>query len=152
MTKNERNETSADLLFSVVTVAKSVFGAAASSVMLLDETSRELVFAAVAGEGATTLVGRRFPADRGIAGWVAATGEAVIVEQVTTSAVFARDLAESTGYVPRSIMAAQIAHDGTCLGVLEVLDMRQRTPAGFGELDLLMLLAGQAAIVLRTGA
>ncbi len=140
-----------ELLTSVVTVARSVFSAAASSVVLLDEATRELVFVAVAGEGAPAIVGRRFPADRGIAGWVAATGEAVIVDEVSTNAVFARDVAESTGYVPKSIMAAQIAHDGTCLGVLEVLDMSLRTPAGFGELDLLMLLAGQAAIVLRSG-
>lgn len=144
--------TPGDLLTSVVTAAKSAFSAAASSVLLLDEATRELVFAAVAGEGADILVGRRFPADRGIAGWVAATGEAMIVDQVTTSAVFARDVAESTGYVPECVMAAQIAHDGSCLGVLEVLDMGRRAPADFADLDLLMLLAGQAATVLRAGA
>ena len=103
-----------ELLTSVVTVARSVFGAAASSIMLLDEPAGELVFAAVAGQGEDSLVGRRFPADRGIAGWVAATGEAMIVDQVSANAVFARDVAESTGYVPESIMAAQIAHEGNC--------------------------------------
>ena len=116
--------------------------------MLLDEASSELVFAAVAGEGAEFLVGRRFPADRGIAGWVAATGEAVIVDQVSASAVFARDVAESTGYVPESIMAAQIAHAGSCLGVLEVLDTSRQPRGSFADLDLLSLLAGQAAIAL----
>lgn len=140
------------LLASVVTVARSAFSAAASSVMLLDEGTEELVFAAVAGEGEATLVGRRFPAHRGIAGWVAATGEAVIIDEVMTHAVFARDVAESTGYLPRSIMAAQITQDGTCLGVLEVLDMSRRSQAGFAELELLLLLAGQAAIALRAGA
>jgi hypothetical protein len=127
-----------------------VFGAAACSVLRLDEAAGELVFAAVAGEGAEFLVGRRFPADRGIAGWVAASGEAMIVDQVSTNDMFARDIAESTGYVPESIMAAQIADDGTCLGVLEVLDMNRQQRAGFGDLDLLTLLAGQAAIGLRS--
>jgi GAF domain-containing protein len=140
------------LLTSVVAVARSVFGAAASSVMLLDEDAGELVFAAVAGQGSDTLIGRRFPADRGIAGWVAATGEAMIVDQVSASAVFARDVAESTGYVPESIMAAQIAHDGDCLGVLEVLDCRRPSAASFGDLDLLILLAEQASLALRDRA
>lgn len=141
-----------DLLASVVAVTRAVFGAAASSVLLLDEASRELVFAAVAGEGAATLVGRRLPADRGIAGWVAATGEAMLVEQVSTSALFAADVAESTGYVPESIMAAQISYGGACLGVLEVLDMSRQARGELGDLDLLTMLAGHAATAMRTDA
>lgn len=139
-------------LASVAAVTKSVFGAAASSVLLLDEAAREFVFAAVAGEGAATLVGRRFPADRGIAGWVAATGEAMLVEQVSTSAIFAADVAKSTGYMPESLMAAQISHDGVCLGVLEVLDMSRQARGEFGDLDLLTLLAGHAAFAMRGDA
>ena len=139
-----------DLLASVVTVAKSAFGAAACSVLLLDEATSELVFAAVAGQGADTLPGRCFPADRGVAGWVAATGEAMIVDELSGSELFARDVAESTGYVPESIMAAQISWDGDCLGVLEVLDKTRRAGGEFGELGLLTLLADQAAMVLHS--
>jgi signal transduction protein with GAF and PtsI domain len=138
-----------DLLASVVAVARSAFDAAASSVMWLDQESGELIFAAVAGEGHDSLVGRHFPADRGIAGWVAATGEPMIVDHVQANAAFARDVAVSTGYVPESIMAAQIAHAGACLGVLEVLDMKRQRRGDFGDLELLSLLAGQAAIGLR---
>ncbi len=138
-----------DLLMSVVAVARSAFDAAASSVLWLDEDSGELVFAAVAGEGQESLLGRRFPAARGIAGWVAATGEPMIVDHVLENAVFARDVAISTGYVPESIMAAQIAHAGVCLGVIEVLDMKRQRRGNFGDLELLSLLAGQAAIALR---
>lgn len=59
-----------ELLQSVVDVARAIFGAAASSVCLLDEEADELVFQAVSGEGEAFLVGRRFP--RGAvspAGW-----------------------------------------------------------------------------------
>ena len=48
----------AQLLRSVVEVARAIFGAKASSVFLLDEATDELVFAAVAGEGEEHLVGR----------------------------------------------------------------------------------------------
>ena len=44
----------AELLTSVVTVARALFGAAAASVFLLDEQSDELVFEAVSGAVKTT--------------------------------------------------------------------------------------------------
>ena len=58
------------LLHSIVEVARAIFGAKASSVLLFDEETDELVFAAVAGEGEQHLVGRRIPSSTGIAGWV----------------------------------------------------------------------------------
>ena len=56
------------LLQSVVEVARAIFAARASSVFLLDEEADELVFEAVAGEGAESLRGQRIPASTGIAG------------------------------------------------------------------------------------
>ena len=44
-----------ELLQSIVEVARAIFGARASSVFLFDEESDELVFEAVAGEGAGEL-------------------------------------------------------------------------------------------------
>ena len=52
------------LLNAIVEVARSIFGAKASSILLLDEATEELVFEAVVGEGEDTLLGTRFPADR----------------------------------------------------------------------------------------
>ena len=51
----------AELLRSIVEVARAIFGAQASSILLFDEATDELVFAAVAGEGEQRLVGRRMP-------------------------------------------------------------------------------------------
>ena len=50
-----------ELLRSVVEVARAIFGAKASSVLLLDEAANELVFEAVVGEGEENLLGQRFP-------------------------------------------------------------------------------------------
>ena len=61
------------LLQSTVETARAIFHAKASSAFLLDEETDELVFEAVAGEGADTLVGRRFPSSTGVAGWVLVT-------------------------------------------------------------------------------
>ncbi|MCX5403303.1 GAF domain-containing protein [Streptomyces sp. NBC_00335] len=140
------------LLQSVVTVARYIYGAAASSVFMVSPDTGELIFAAVAGEGEQGLVGRRFEPGTGIAGWVAASGQPLITDDVAATDRFARDAAASTGYVPASIMAAPLIADGECIGVIEVLDRHAHDANAPGreldDIELLGLLATQAALSL----
>ncbi|MBR7838205.1 GAF domain-containing protein, partial [Actinospica durhamensis] len=145
----ERDALSAQLLQSVVDVARAIFGAQASSVFLLDEANDELIFQAVSGQGEEFLVGRRFSATTGIAGWVALSGEPMIVDDLNTNSSFARNVAESTQYVPQALMAAPLLHGEHVLGVLEVLDPAPQSRSDLGDLDLLALFARQAAVALR---
>ena len=138
-----------ELLQSIVDVARALLGARASSIFLLDEAAGELVFEAVSGEGSQALIGRRMPAYRGIAGWVVRSGEPMIVEDAATSAHFARDVAESSGYVPTTVVAVPLLHDGRVLGVLEVLDRSTTPEVALDDLALLDMFAHQAAISLR---
>jgi GAF domain-containing protein len=136
------------LLQSVVEVARAIFGAKASSIFLLDEEADELVFEAVAGEGEETLVGKRFPSSTGIAGWVLVTRQPLVIEDVTQDPRFGKEVAESTGYVPKGMMAVPLLHEERVLGVLEVLDRPHRAQFSLVEMDLLGLFANQAAIAL----
>lgn len=136
------------LMTSIVRMARSIFGAAASSIFLFDRPACELVFEAVAGEGEDSLVGTRFPADRGIAGWVAASGEPMVADGLSDNSLFARDLAESTGYVPSSIMAVPVIQDGDILGVLQVLDPHPQSRSSIADLDLLTTVAEHAGLSL----
>jgi GAF domain-containing protein len=138
--------TEQQLLWSVTEAARNLFGAAAASVFLLDKETGELVFEAVSGEGDGHLVGTRFPPGTGIAGWVASCGQPMLVDEVGDDTQFARAAAESTGYVPRSIMAAPLIRDSECLGVLEILDSGSRPRGDLQDVDLLGILAAQAAI------
>ena len=138
----------AALLQSIVEVARAIFGAQAASIFLLDEDADELVFEAVAGEGEGELVGGRFPSGTGIAGWVLVTRQPLALDDLGKDRRFARDAAESTGYVPRALMAVPLLHDERALGVLEVLDPPEGSPFGLEEMELLGLFAGQAAIAL----
>jgi len=136
------------LLQSVVEVARAIFGAKASSIFLLDEEADELVFEAVAGEGAETLVGKRFPSSTGVAGWVLVTRQSLVIEDVSQDPRFSKDVAESTGFVPKGLMAVPLLHDEQVLGVLEVLDRPARSQFSLVEMDVLGLFANQAAIAL----
>ena len=134
------------LLAAIVEVARSIFGARASSILLLDEKADELVFEAVVGEGEDELLGMRFPAGKGVAGWVLATRTPLVIEDVRQDPRFASDVADSTGYVPSGLMAAPLLHDEDALGVLEVLDRPEQSLFSLQEMELLGLFANQASI------
>jgi GAF domain-containing protein len=136
------------LLYSIVETARAIFGAGGSSIFLLDEETDELVFEAICGPGDEELLGQRFPSSTGIAGWVLATRQPLVLEDVTEDPRFARDFAAQTGYVPRGLMAVPLLHEERALGVLEVLDRRTDRPFSLDEMNLLALFASQAAIAL----
>lgn len=134
------------LLQSIVDVARAIFGARAASVFLLDEETDELVFEAVSGEGEGELVGMRFPSSTGIAGWVLVTRQPIVIDDLQQDPRFAKQAAESTGYVPHGLMAVPLLLEERALGVLEVLDRPNDAPFTLTEMDLLSLFAHQAAI------
>jgi GAF domain-containing protein len=140
-------QTYRDLLRSIVDTARAIFSAKASSIFLLDEQTGELVFEAVSGEGSESLVGRRLPQGTGVAGWVLAARQPLVLDDVSGDPRFAREAAEATGYVPSGLMAVPLLHEDRALGVLQVLD-RQSSRFSLAEMDLLGLFANQAAIAL----
>lgn len=143
------DETHRALLSSIVQVARAIFHARAASVLLLDESTDELVFEAVTGEGENTLVGKRFPSSTGIAGWVLVTRQPLVLDDVTQDRRFSDRFASDTGYVPKGIMAVPLLYGERCLGVLEVLDRPQDSKFSLEESELLALFGHQAAIALE---
>lgn len=115
----------------VARLCRLVMDAASVSVARLE--GDDLVFAAADGRGADRIRGVVLPAGRGIAGYVAASGEAIEVAHVADDPRFARDVAEATGYVPAAILAVPVvADDGDVVGVVSVLD-RRRDPSRDGR-------------------
>jgi signal transduction protein with GAF and PtsI domain len=113
-----------------------------------DEPARELVFEAVSGEGAGQLVGRRIPANAGLAGWSLASEEPIAVADAVNDPRFARDVAESTGYVPARLTVYPLLSSERSLGVLSVLDQAASETVGIADMNVLALIAAQAAVVL----
>jgi len=136
------------LLQSIVDVARAIFKAKASSILLLDEEADELVFEAAADEASEALIGKRFPSSTGIAGFVLVSRQPLVIEDVVTDPRFSRETAESTGFVPKGLMAVPLLHEERVLGVLEVLDRPSDTRFTLAEMQLLGLFANQAAIAL----
>ena len=136
------------LLQSIVDVARAIFRAKASSILLLDEETDELVFEAAADEASGDLIGKRFPSSTGIAGFVLVSRQPLVIEDVLSDPRFSRETAQSTGFIPKGLMAVPLLHEERVLGVLEVLDRPADTRFTLAEMEVLGLFANQAAIAL----
>lgn len=138
------------LLTSIAETARRLLGARACSLALLTDEQDELVYTTATGDGAAAVTGLRMPAGRGIAGWVVQSGQPVAVSDVRNDPRFAPDVAQSTGYVPESIVAAPVVSSAGVLGVLSVLDRDASRPGSEADLLLLQAFCEQAAIALET--
>jgi GAF domain-containing protein len=139
-------------LQEVVDEARSAFGAAACSVAVLDEDDGELVYRVASGAGADAIVGVRLPVTRGVAGWVAVSGQPLAVTNAAGDRRFAQDIAESTTYVPRTLLAAPITGLGGVVGVLSVLDRDSGRDHAARDLQLAESFAARAAALLSETA
>ena len=102
--------------------ARRYFRAAACWMATLDEDTDELVYVAASGAGESQVLGVRLPVSRGIAGWIAQSGPPLSVSDLSrdTRFAFARDVAESTNYIPTALLAIAVETAGRGIGVFSV--------------------------------
>jgi hypothetical protein len=117
-------DASRGLMEAVVHTAAGVFGAAAASIALVDETTGELVYQSAWGAGAREIVGVRLPPGAGIAGQVVQSGSPEAVPDCRTDPRFAARIAEGTGYVPYTMLIVPLERAGRPIGALSILDRR----------------------------
>jgi len=139
-----------ELLHSITETARRLFDAGACSIALLNETEDELQFVMASGAGEEAVRDMRIPANQGVAGWVVMSGQPIAIEDVTTDPRFASNVAESTGYVPKSILAMPLQTERRVLGVIELLDRRADSAHAGRDMELLGVFAGQAALAIES--
>jgi len=139
-----------ELLRSLTETARRLFGAAACSLALLSEDDSELVYTTAAGQGADNVAGMRISSSEGIAGWVVQSGQPIAISDLASDPRFSRELAEQTGYVPKTILAMPVETSQRMLGVISLLDRDPRRPGADQDMALLALFADQAALALAS--
>jgi diguanylate cyclase (GGDEF)-like protein len=119
------------------------------SLLLLDEAKQELYFELAVGTASQALKDVRVKMGQGIAGWVAAHGETVVVPDTSKDTRFFGKVDEKTKTETRSIVAVPVRFRDTCLGVIELINCIG--PEGFDPRDLKLLeaLSDFAAIALE---
>jgi diguanylate cyclase (GGDEF)-like protein len=119
------------------------------SLLLLDEAKQELYFELAVGTASQALKDVRVKMGQGIAGWVAAHGETVVVPDTSKDMRFFGKVDEKTKTETHSIVAVPVRFRDTCLGVIELINCIG--PEGFDPRDLKLLeaLSDFAAIALE---
>jgi GAF domain-containing protein len=137
------------VLRSVVDATVILFSAEAASLALYDQAADRLVFRVAAGSQGEGVVGLAIAPDEGVAGYVFTTGQPLALSDVASDARFGRRTAEQTGYTPRSLVAVPLQDDEGTIGVLEVLDKRNREGFDLHDIELASVFARQATVAIR---
>jgi len=138
----------AQLLEQIVQTAKHVLRADGGTLYLMDEGSGELVFEVALGEGGNLLRGTRFPIGQGIAGWVAASGQALAIADVQQDPQWTTGIGQKLGYTPRTMLAMPLLLRDSVIGVLQLMDKDGGAPFSAGDMTTLGLFAQQAAVAI----
>ncbi len=119
------------------------------SLLMLDENTQELYFEIAIGAGANKLKDVRLKVGDGIAGWVAAKGEPVLVEDVRKDPRFSSKFDELTQVETRSVVCVPIKGREKVLGVIELINCLGRESFRPEDIPILKNLADYAAIALE---
>lgn len=122
------------LIDEIMAMTERDLKASASSLLVLDDDRRELRFLFVNGPASGILKGATVGTETGIVGWVARSGEPVMVNDVQTDGRFFRDMDQITSYDTKSILCVPLMLKGKVIGVIEVLNKLDGN--GFDERDL----------------
>lgn len=126
-----------------------VFSVEAASLLLVDQDTGELVFEIATGPTSEPILGSRLPVSaESLASWVARTGKPVLSNDVRSDPQWYSRMDEKTGFVTRQLIAVPMSRRDTVIGVVEILNRRDRRPFTDTDTDLLAGLATQAALAI----
>ena len=138
-----------EVLDNSMHAVEDLTNAEASSIFEIDFEKTELFFRLARGESGSKVRKIRMKMGEGIAGWVASSGEALLVPDTETDKRFCKRVDQISSFRTRSVIALPIRYRGNITGVLEVLN--KRAPRSFDDMDLevLSIAANQIGIAME---
>jgi sigma-B regulation protein RsbU (phosphoserine phosphatase) len=138
------------ILENVMTISKRVMNADASSLMLIDEKTNELVYEVALGSvGAKLKQEFRLQMGQGIAGTVAQEGKPLLLEDAYAHPKFYRAHDEATGYRTKSMITVPLKVGERITGVAQVINRLDGGAFDADDLELFIALCSLAAIAIE---
>jgi phosphoserine phosphatase RsbU/P len=143
-----------ELLPRLLELAKDVTGAEASSVMLYNPRRNVLEFASIKDEVVGDNVAEVLKSKvelrmgEGIAGWVAQHRKPVIVGDVQSDPRFFKGADKQTGFVTQNLLCVPLIHRHELLGVISVLNAKDKACFDSVDQELLESFANLAAVAI----
>ena len=138
------------VLQAVMDRAKEIVRSEASSLLLLNDTGEYLEFQVALGSKAHQL--GKVPSlkvGQGIAGWVAKTGQPLLIADVDQDPRFFRGTDELTGFKTQSVLCVPMKVKGVVIGVIEVMNPRDKDAFSESDLKVLDIFSSLASIAVE---
>lgn len=138
------------LLTVIMETIKDIMETEASTLLLYEEKSNDLVFKVALGEAGKELTERyRIKLGQGIAGWVAETRKPLIINDAYRDTRFDPDFDKKTGFTTRSMVCTPLLFKGKLLGVIQAINPLNRPEFTNDDLNLFGVFADQAALAVQ---
>jgi phosphoserine phosphatase len=137
------------MLAAIVDAATALLDCERATVFLYDAPRDELCSRIATGIADSPISEIRFPASRGIAGYVAKTGRRVNLPDAYADPRFNQEFDRASGYRTRSMLAVRLAdHDDVTVGVLQLLNKRHG-PFDRRDEEIAGFLGSQAGVAIQ---
>jgi len=136
------------LLDRIVQAAADITIAEAASILLYDNTARQLYFQVATNMDEPTLRGLAVPLEGSIAGWIVTNQKTVRIDDVHNDDRHFSDIEQSTGFPTKSLLGIPLITKNKVVGVLEALNKKDGKFTS-GDENLLTVLGAQAAVAIE---
>jgi Nif-specific regulatory protein len=137
------------LLTRILESATRLSEGESSSLILRDTESGKLHFTIALGPKGPEVKHFTLNPGEGIAGWVAQHGQSLIANDVETDSRFFSEISRSIGYANRSILAVPMRIRDEVVGVIEIINKRDKKYFTQEDLQWLEIFSVQASIALE---
>jgi diguanylate cyclase (GGDEF)-like protein len=137
-----------EILLAIMDKMANFFGPERWSLLMIDQEAQDLYYAIAVGEDSSSLRGLRVPLGQGVAGWVAATGNPLVVPNVQLDphwSTFARNHPDLNIH---SIACVPIRSGENTLGVIQLLNSKLDLLSEY-SISFLRILCDYAAIAIQ---
>src|SRR5512138_160701 len=136
------------LLKDIVRASADITHAEAASILLYDDTSRQLYFQVATNIDESTMRGLVVPLEKSIAGWVVTNRKSVRIDDAHKDLRFFSDVEQTVGYATKSMLAIPLITKNKVVGVLEVINKKRGRFTDPDE-SMLTVLGAQAAVAIE---
>jgi len=136
------------LLDRIVQAAADITAAEAASILLYDNTARQLYFQVATNMDEPTMRGLVVPLEGSIAGWIVTNQKPLRIDDAHEDSRHFGDIEQTTGFPIESILGIPLVTKNKVVGVLEVLNKKDGKFTS-GDENLLTVLGAQAAVAIE---
>ena len=136
------------LLDDIVHASADITHAEAASILLYDDTARQLYFQVATNIDEPTMRGLIVPLDKSIAGWIVTNRKSVRIDDAHKDERHFSDVEQTIGYETKSLLGIPLITKNKVVGVLEVLNKKRGRFTDPDE-SMLTVLGAQAAVAIE---